>query len=115
MSQMSTASRVYFASCAALVGYAIAYLMPAWAKLPRVIYDPVGRRWFWSATVGAVPLGYYGQIAYGVVGAIGAFTLGLVITRVMREPSERTYGLWAAWSLTALCVVGAWFTWNNWP
>jgi hypothetical protein len=112
---MSTGARIYFASCAALVGYAIAYLLPVWARLPRPIYDPIARSWFWRADVGNIPLGYYGLIAYGVAGALIAFALTFAITRALKEPSERGYGLWAAWALTALCVVGAWFAWNNWP
>jgi hypothetical protein len=112
---MSAAARVYFSCCAALCGYAVGYLLPVWAKLPRPIYDAVARRWFWSSSVGTLPLGYYGLILYGAAGAAVAFVSGMLITRFLEEPSARAWGLWAAWALTALLIVGAWFAWNNWP
>ena len=32
-----------------------------------------------------------------------------------RAPGEQAIGLAAAWALTAVALVGAYFTWNNWP
>jgi hypothetical protein len=112
---MSPGGRAYFASCVALCTAALAYLLPVYARLPRPIYDPVARHWTLDRSVGAVPIGYYGQISYALVLGALAFALTSLVTRALREPTERGYGLWAAWSLTALGVVLAWFAWNNWP
>jgi len=109
-------ARAYFMSCAALIGFALAYTLPIYARLPRTIYDPVARRWAWAVNLGPIPMGYLGQIIWGLAGAlIGAGVAGLVLARLKREPSERAYALWAAWALTAVVIVGGYFTWNNWP
>ena len=110
------AARAYFVACGALIGFALTYTLPIYAQLPRTIYDPVARRWQWATNLGPIPMGYVGQIVWGVAGALIAGGLaGLVVSRMRREPSERAYGLWAAWALTAIAIVCAYFTWNNWP
>ncbi len=112
---MNQGARTYFAACAALCGFAVGYVLPVYAKLPRAIYDPLARNWSIANSVGAVPMGYVGQILWGIGGALAAFAVAVPITRRVREPSERGYGLWAAWALTALAIVLSWFIWNNWP
>jgi hypothetical protein len=109
-------ARAYFAGCAAVIGFALAYTLPIYARLPRTFYDPVARRWHWTAGLGPIPMGYVGQIVWGIGGgALCAFLALGVVGRLRREPSDRAYGLFAAWSLTALVIVIAYFTWNNWP
>jgi hypothetical protein len=113
---MSKAARVYFAACAGVIGYTLAYALPIYARLPRTFYDPVARRWQFAANLGPIPMGYIGQILWGVGGALFSAAIALVVTsRLSREPSERAYGLWAAWALTCLLIVLSYFTWNNWP
>ena len=113
---MKAAARVYFMTCAALVGFALAYALPIYARLPHHNYDPVARRWAWAVNLGPIPMGYVGQIVWGIAGAlISGGVAGVALSRFRGEPSERAYGLWAAWSLTALLLVMAYFTWNNWP
>ena len=113
---MKPASRVFFAACAAIVGFALAYTLPIYARLPRTFYDPVARRWQWASNLGPIPMGYVGQILWGVGGAIVCALVAIAITaRMSKEPSERAFGLWTAWALTALGIVLAYFTWNNWP
>jgi hypothetical protein len=115
-SRPSPAARAYFIACAALIGFTLLYTLPVYAQLPRTFYDPVARRWQWAANLGPIPMGYVGQIIWGVAGALVAGGVaGLIVSRLRREPSERAYGLWAAWTLTAIAIVGAYFTWNNWP
>jgi hypothetical protein len=107
--------RVYFVSCAALIGFAICYALPIYAHLPLHYYDGVAHRWLWTAAAGPLPMGYYGEQAWGIAGALLCAGIASVITRLMKPPSERAYVLWGAWALTALVVVLGYFTWNNWP
>ena len=113
---MSRAARAYFAGCVALIGFALFYALPVYARLPRIFYDPVAHRWAMAVTLGPIPMGYVGQCAWGVGGAL--LTAGLahvVLSRRTAEPSAQTYGLFAAWTLTAIAIVLGYFTWNNWP
>jgi hypothetical protein len=113
---VSRASRVYFAACAGLIGFALLYALPIYARLPRTFYDPVARRWHWASNLGPIPMGYVGQILWGIGGgAACALVASLIASTRKAEPEERTFGLWAAWALTAVLVVLGYFTWNNWP
>jgi hypothetical protein len=96
--------------CGAIIGYALGYAAPIYARLPHLHYDPIARAWRWTVDAGAIPMGYLGLVAYGLAGAvIGAALFALIPFR-----RERT-GLVGAWTLTTLALVAAYFTWNNWP
>lgn len=113
---MKPAERAYFAGCAALIGFALLYALPVYARLPRTFYDPVARSWHWTRGMGPIPMGYMGQVVWGIGGALlFAGAAGLITRRMKQTPSERAFGLWAAWALTALSIVIGYFTWNNWP
>jgi hypothetical protein len=109
-------ARAYFAACAALLGFVLAYVLPIYARLPKVIYDPIARRWVWAVSLGPIPMGYVGQCLWGLFGAlVGAGVANIVITARGDKPSSTAYGLFAAWVLTAIAIVGGYFTWSNWP
>jgi hypothetical protein len=113
---MSSSDRVYFSGCAGLIGFALAYALPIYARLPHHYYDPVARRWQWAVNVGPIPMGYIGQIVWGIAGALVAAGLAAaVLQRRERAPSERAYVLWGAWAVSAVVIVLGYFTWNNWP
>lgn len=113
---MSRAARIYFISCAGLIGYALAYTMPSYAHLPHLFYDPSTRKWLFATNLGPIPMGYVGQAIWGVAGALIAGGIAGVITSRMRhEPSQQAWSLWGAWALTAFAIVMAYFAWNNWP
>ena len=98
------------------IGFVLAYTLPIYARLPRPFYDPVARRWFFAASAPPIPMGYVGQIAWGLVGALVGAGLALALSRRQRSaPSERAFALGAAWTLTAMVIVLGYFTWNNWP
>jgi len=97
---------------AALCGFALAYAAPVYAHLPTVLYDPQARRFSVGAFPGGVVIGYYGQLAWGAGGALLGLGAGLALGA---GGDGRRAGLFAAWALSALLVVGAWFSWNNWP
>lgn len=116
MSQRGEGGRVYLAVCAGLIGFAICYALPVYAHLPRNFYDPVARRWFFAANATPIPMGYVGQIVWGVAGALVVGGAAMMVTsRARRAPGERAFVLGAAWALTVLVVVIGYFTWNNWP
>ncbi len=112
---MTPSQRVYFTVCAALIGFSLSYALPIYAHLPRHFYDPLARKWLWSAGAGPIPMGYYGQMVWAVTGALLLAGVAAAITRWLRPPSERAYALWGAWALTSMIVVIGYFTWNNWP
>ena len=113
---MNRGERSFFAACAALIGFALAYALPIYARLPHHFYDPIARRWMLARSAGPIPMGYVGQIVWGVAGALVAGgACAIIVARLRHEPTERAYGLWGAWALSALVLVGAYFTWNNWP
>jgi hypothetical protein len=105
--------RVFFACCAGLIGFALAYTLPIYARLPRPFYDPLARRWFIAASSTPIPMGYVGQIVWGLVGALVCAGAAWAIAR--KPPSPRAFALGAAWTLTAIAIVLGYFTWNNWP
>jgi hypothetical protein len=110
--------RIYYASCAALIGFALTYTLPIYAHLPRTFYDPVAHRWYFAANSTPIPMGYIGQIVWGIAGALIAAGATMVITSrraATGGPSERGAVLGAAWALTAVAIVIGYFTWNNWP
>jgi hypothetical protein len=108
--------RVFYAACAGLIGYALFYTLPIYARLPRTFYDPVTRRWFFAANSTPIPMGYVGQIVWGVAGAlIGAGLAMALSSRKASPPSERAFVLGTGWTLTVIAIVIGYFTWNNWP
>jgi hypothetical protein len=110
-------ARLYAAVCAAVIGYCLAYGAAEYAKLPRPLYDPVHR--VVSVTRRpppgfAITMGYFGQIVWGIAGGLVAAALGwLAGPRLLRRGDA--FALWAGWALLALLVVGAFFTYANWP
>jgi hypothetical protein len=107
-------SPVYFGVCAALIGFALFYALPIYARLKKPFYDPMARRWFIADHAPPIPMGYVGQILRALAGAIVCGTIAFVALGRLRM-SDRAWALWSAWALTALVIVAAYFTWNNWP
>ena len=105
--------RAFLGSCAALIGYALFYALPVYARLPRPFYDPIARRWFIAAGSTPIPMGYLGQVTWGLGGALLFATIALLLAR--RPPTARAFALGAAWTLTTIAIVLGYFTWNNWP
>jgi hypothetical protein len=108
--------RVYTAVCSALIGFALFYTLPIYARLPRSFYDPVNRRWFFAANATPIPMGYVGMIVWGIAGALICGGVAMVLgSRRKNAPGDRLFSLGAAWTLTAIAIVIGYFTWNNWP
>jgi|GEM_PF-7015142 len=112
--QKAVAGRNFVLGCAGLIGFALGYALPSFARLSKIFYDPLARTWMWSnGPPGALPIGY-GLIAYGIAGAVVAVGLASIMVRLMK-PTDRAFALGAAWTLTAPIVVMAYYAWNNWP
>jgi hypothetical protein len=108
-----TPPRAYFAACGALIGFAFGYALPVYAHLPNLHYDPLAHRFLIAAQAGRIPIGYYGQLLWGAGGAAVAGAIGALLGRTRR--GDQALLLAAAWTLSAIAIVGAWFAWNNWP
>lgn len=110
------AAAAYFGGAAAAIGFAIFYALPIYARLLRPYYDPVARHWFLADHAPPIPMGYVGQICWALGGALVCGGIAwAVVSGKKQAPGERAYALWGAWALTALAIVAAYFTWNNWP
>ena len=113
---MRRSSRAFLAACAAALAFALGYALPILFQAPNLYYHPVARRFLVGERGGPLPMGYYGQLAWGVaLGlAAGALTWALAGRRKV-EPSAATLQLVTAWTLSAIALVGLYFTWSNWP
>jgi hypothetical protein len=109
------ASGVYFGACAACIGFAVFYALPIYARLVRPYYDPIAHRWFLADHAPPIPMGYVGQLLWALAGALVGGGVAYALAARGRVPSARAHALAAAWALTAIAIVGAYFTWNNWP
>ena len=106
--------RVFLAACAAAIAFPLGYALPAYGKLTNLYYDPLARRWLLGVRPGAVPMGYLGQILWGTACAVIAAGAAWLLAR-RRPLADAAFTLGALWALTAFVLVGAYFTWNNWP
>jgi hypothetical protein len=100
----------------AVVGGALASILPGWAHVPVALYDPVARTWrlgqLGSTAPGmpAIEITYYGVYAWALVGALVGALAGLLLER--RALSAR---LPSAWALTALGLALSYHVWSIWP
>jgi hypothetical protein len=108
----TTAPRAYFALCGAVIGWSLGVLIPAYGRWPLLYYDPALRRWFVGRATSALPIGYYGLVAFGVAGALVG---GLVGRLAAARARDEWFGLAAAWAVTALVVAVAYHAFQLWP
>jgi hypothetical protein len=97
----------------ALLFGAIASLLPSWAGVPVLLYDPVTRavRFARLGAYGgpAVEITFYGTYLFAFVAFIIGALLGLLIEK--RWPRAR---LLSAWTMTALSLAAAYQIWTLW-
>lgn len=114
-----TGERAYLLGAGAVIGFALAYALPIVAEWPLAIYEPLAHRFSLGLPAGGVTLGYFGQVLWGLFGGLcgGLIGAGMGLGAAWRgKPlTETTSILAAAWALTALLLVGVYFTWLNWP
>lgn len=113
---MTRAERTYVAACAAATAFALGYALPVYGRLPSLFYDPIARAWHAGHRQSAIPMGYVGQIAWAVGAALAAAAIAWLASGMRKRPlGDGGAALGALWTLVALALVGAYFTWNNWP
>ena len=115
---MKRADRVFLSGCAGLIGFVLFYTLPVYVRLPSTFYDPVARRWHVAlpGALGPIPMGYLGQNIWGIAGALICAGIAAAASSLPgAHLSDRAHALFTAWTLTALGLVIAYFTWNNWP
>ena len=113
---MTPAARAFVCVCAGAIAFALGYALPILFQVPNFYYDPLARRFFVGERAGSLPMGYYGQIAWALsLAALVALGAWSVTGRRTREPRPGTLTLLTAWALSALVLVGVYFTWSNWP
>ena len=110
-----TGERAYLVGAGAVIGFALAYALPALAGWPLAIYEPLAHRFSLGLPAGGVTLGYFGQVLWGLLGGLLGAGMGVGAAWRGKSLTEATSILAVAWALTALVLVGAYFTWLNWP
>jgi hypothetical protein len=104
--------RRYFVICGAIIGWALGVLLPQYGRWPQLWLDPQTRRVFVARAAGALPIGYYGLILWGILGASVGAACGFALAR---KGKNESFGLAAAWALTAILVAAAYYTFQLWP
>jgi hypothetical protein len=108
--------RAFVIATCALIGAAFAYAACDWGHWPRLTYMPVRGEWAMRAASGAVSMTYLGIVAWGVGGAAVGALAGAAVCAVARKPlPDRLLLLLGAWAVTAILLVGGYFTWSLWP
>jgi hypothetical protein len=92
---------------------ALASILPTWAHLPILLYDPVARS-FRFARVVAVGGARVEITFYGIyLGALVGFLFGALLGRVIEGRVARSR-LLDAWAMTALALAASYQIWMLW-
>jgi hypothetical protein len=92
---------------------ALASILPSWAHLPILLYDPAARSYRF-ARVGAAGGARVEITFYGIyLGALVAFVVGAAIGRALEGRVARSR-LLDAWTLTALGLAASYQIWMLW-
>ena len=101
---MTRGLRWGFAICGSVIGYALGYAMPAFSRVPNLYYDPLAHRFLFGQRPGPLPMGYLGQVLWGIGGALvlGSGTWGLTaLARTDADGSgDRASRLTSMWTIT---------------
>ncbi len=96
----------------ALLLGSLASLLPAWARVPILLYDPVARS-FRIAPIGApggssIEMSFYGIYLCAALGGV----LGAVLGFSLERRGTLRHGLLQAWALSALGLAAAYQLWS---
>jgi hypothetical protein len=112
---MSRAHRAYVIAMCAVIGGAFAYAACDWGHWPHLTYVPLSGTLVMESTR-PIAIHYLGLVAWGAGGACTGALAGAVLCRVVPGTwPARVYQLLGAWAITAILLVGSYFTWNLWP
>jgi hypothetical protein len=100
-------------ACAVLLG-ALGSMLPGWARVPILLYDPIGRslRWGRIGSLGGTPveITFYGVYLLAAACALVGALIGFALERRGIRPR-----LLPAWALTSLVVAASYQAWTIWP
>lgn len=102
--RMSKAEALYAALCGAAAAFALGFVWPAFKSTAVFWYYPLERRWALEARPSGLAMDWFGRCFTGTLAGLVAFAIIYVIARRMRPLSRRGFGLWAAWSTTAVLL-----------
>ena len=111
--------RAFVIAACAVIGGAFAYAACDWGQWPKLAILPATGELTMHPPAGTLAMSYLGTVAWGAGGAATGALVGAVLClpRVLgRKPwSDRVLQLFGAWSITAVILTGAYYTWNLWP
>jgi drug/metabolite transporter (DMT)-like permease len=103
---------LYFAVCAGTIGFALAFIYPAFTPTRVFWYYALEHRWAFEEQPSALAMDFYGRTLLAcLVGALtGAATYA--VARRVRRQSAAAPRLFAAWMLTACLLAMALYGWE---
>lgn len=109
---MSDADRTRLAVAAGVTAFAVVYLCAAFLEWPLLTYFPARATWRFTTHAPPETIPYFGLVLWAAVAGIDTGVVTWVGARALgrRPPSRRLDGLLAAWTLTALVLAAAYFT-----
>jgi hypothetical protein len=112
---MSTKYSVYFATCVAIVTFALALAAPAFVDIPILSYRPVEHAWSLDVhPAGGIAMDFFGRCLFAtlVAGALAAVTYVIARRVVRREATASTVAVFALWTIGITFIAIAFFSWR---
>jgi hypothetical protein len=109
---VNDADRTTLAVAAGVTAFAIVYLCAAFLEWPLLTYFPERGAWRFVAHAPPQAIPYYGLVLWGLLAGVDVGTVVYVGAGVVaRRPLSRRLGaLWTGWTLVALILAAAYFT-----
>ncbi len=114
---MPRAQRAFVIAMCAIIAGAFAYAACDWGHWPKLHYLILAERFTFDAPSSpSTAIGYLGNVAWGLGGALCGALVGAVLSKLVPRPwSDRAMHLVGAWALTAIILAGGYYTWSLWP
>ena len=112
---MSTKYAVHFATCVAVIAFAIGLALPSFVDVPIYWYHPVDRAWSWEAhPSGGIAMDFFGRclLATGLSAALAALTYAAARRLSRGEPGRRTVAVFAVWAIGIAMIAVGFFSWR---
>ncbi len=99
---------LYFAVCVAVIMFCAGFGLPAFQSVRVLWYYPVDHRWAFEASPsGAFAIDWYGRNLLGAAFCLIGFGVAYWAGWHRGRMSPRSFGLWAAWSASAVVMVAS--------
>jgi hypothetical protein len=103
---------LYLGLCAAIVAFALAFILPAVSPSPTFWYYPLERRWAFEFQPSGLAMDWFGRSLVATAAALVGFAIGYFLGRLRKRQMRRGFALWAAWAATAVAFAMALYTWQ---